>query len=192
MAANKQRKGRDENGVRILEYKRFKEGVDFLPSTGGELNDLLDVCIANFQSMIKRNGRPPTFETVEQLQSAIMSYFEYIKLANEDDTRELKLIPDIEGLAAHIGVTRDTLNRWENDNYNNFSDTIKSAKNAIAAYKKQLGLHGKIPPLVLAMDMNNNHGYTQKQEVVVTPNSPLAVDTNPIDIASKYDTLPED
>ncbi len=185
-------KARNERGSRQITYKRFKEGVDYEASSGDELNALLDVAIANFERMLKRNGRPPAFESVEDLQAAIKSYFEYVRDINADESREFKIYPDVEGLAAYLGVSRTCINDWENSNYNGFSATIKTAKNLIADYKKQLAMHGKIPPIIAAMDFNNNHGYTQKQEVLVTPNSPLQADTNPVDIASKYNALPED
>ena len=55
-----------------------------------------------------------------------------------------------------------------------------------------LGEAGKIPPIVLAMDMNNNHGYTTKQETVLTVENPLGTMQNPDEIAHKYKELPQD
>ena len=48
------------------------------------------------------------------------------------------------------------------------ADTIKRFKTNIAAYKKQLAFSGKIPPIVFATDFNNNHGYTQQQNIEIT------------------------
>ena len=80
---------------------------------------------------------------------------------------------------------------WERNNTRGFTATIEQAKNDIAACKKQIGLQGKIPPLVLAMDFNNNHGYTQRQEVVVTPNNPLGDAVSNEELLAKYNAYAE-
>lgn len=175
----KQNKNRDERGVRKQEYKRFKKDVDYLPIDSNEM-----VTILEFSKLVsKRNGRPPAFESKEELQEAIEGYWDYLIKANKGGNA---LIPDVEGLGTFIGVCRDTLNEWERSNYKGFSDAVKSAKNAIAACKKQLALHGKIPPIVFATDFNNNHGYTQKQEVVLTPTNPLGEQKDIEEIRQTY------
>lgn len=158
---------RDERGVRKQTYRRFKEGVDYLPVEPNEMVAMYKIAKDN----VKRDsGRPAIFNTVEQLQDAISEYWEYLIFQTQKGSA---LLPDVEGLAAFLHISRETINEWERSNYNGFSATIKSVKNDIAACKKQLALGGKIPPIVFATDFNNNHGYTQKQELVVTPNNPL-------------------
>ena len=43
-------------------------------------------------------------------------------------------------------------------------EAIQLFKNAIAAYKKEMALHYKIPPMVFAFDMANNHNYINTSE----------------------------
>lgn len=181
--AQKETKYRTAEGQRKLVYRRFKEGEDFLPVEGDELVTMLEFEKQNMERFISHGGRPPTFETVDALQREIVNYWDYLSNANREDVR---LIPDIEGLASYLNISRDTLNEWERTNYRGFSDTIKSTKNAIAAFKKQLALHGKIPPIVFATDFNNNHGYTQKQEVTVIPNNPIGESTGQKELAADY------
>lgn len=174
---------RDENGVRKQTYRRYKENVDYLPLEPNEMSAMIGL-IQNKG----RIGRPPIFESVEELQGAIQAFWDYIREANEKGNY---LIPDVEGLCCYLDINRDTLNEWERSNYRNFSATVKSTKNSIVFCKKQLALRGKIPPIVFATDFNNNHGYTQKQEMVLTPNNPLGDSPDRQTIAAKYAELPD-
>ena len=142
----------------------------------------------NLDRFIEKGGRPPVYESVNDLQREIQNYWEYLANANREDVR---LIPDVEGLASFLGVSRSTFNKWEDTNFQGFADTIKRTKNSIAAFKKQLALHGKIPPIVFATDFNNNHGYTQKQELQLEVKQPIE-DIPAEEIASKYAELPPD
>lgn len=189
MAQKQETKYRTADGQRKLVYRRFQEGEDYLPIAEDELVTMLEFEKNNMQRAAKRNGRPPIFESVEELQKQIIAYWDYLAKANRE---QVKLIPDVEGLCSFLGINRDTLQDWERNNYKGFSGTIKTTKNAIAAFKKQLALKGKIPPIVFATDFNNNHGYTQKQEMIVTPNQPLGeAESNP-QLAEKYVDLIED
>lgn len=128
------------------------------------------------------------YETAEDLEKGIMEYWDYLIQANEN---KINLIPDVEGLCAFLGITRTTMNQWENNDVRGMRATIEQAKNDIAACKKQIGLQGKIPPIIMAMDFNNNHGYTQRQEVVVTPNNPLGDAKSNEELLAKYDQYAE-
>ena len=77
----------------------------------------------------------------------------------------MHLIPDIEGLAFPWRFSVYSV-RVAESRPGEFSDTLKSAFNAIAAVKKQLAMFGKIPPIVFATDFNNNHGYTQAAQKI--------------------------
>jgi transcriptional regulator with XRE-family HTH domain len=182
---------RDETGARLPKYANYKEGKDYAAPDQNIMNAIL----AQSKKSVERNRRRRTgpytrggkdYDTVEDLENEIIAYWDYLMEQNENG---ITLIPDVEGLAAFLGVTRNTLNNWENKNRNGFAETVAQAKNAIAAAKKQIGLRGYIPPLVLAMDFNNNHGYTQKQEVVITPNNPLGDAKSNEELMSEYQQL---
>ena len=175
---NKEISLRDERGVRKLAYARYKEGIDYSPPDPDMMETVLQMAKTANVRMKHRGGRPPVFATVEELQAAIDDYWNYLIEANR---MKCVLIPDVEGLALYIGVSRETLNQWER-NRSEFSDVIKTAKTAIAATKKQMGYHGNLPPVVLAMDMNNNHGY-------VAPQQKVAVDIRTSPLGPK---VPED
>ena len=175
---------RDAIGVRLINYDRFERGVDYAPTTGDELSEMYRLARENMENAKQSGGRIfRKYEHVEELQSAIIGYWAYLEKNAQEG---IPVMADVEGMCAFIGVSRKTLNLWEKDDYKGFRATIEQAKNDIAAVKKQLGQQGKIPPLVMAMDMNNNHGYTQKQEVVVTPNNPLGEATPSDALMEKY------
>lgn len=164
---------RDKRGVRIANYKPTKQ----MKQNQEELNELniktLEVMIADF---LPKLAKPlPKYDTIEQLQDAISNYFIYIADCNK---RGAKLIPDVEGLCSFIGVPRRTMLFWEKENYNNFAPTISQTKNFIAAYKKQLGMNGEIPPIIFATDFNNNHDY-------VNPKNQIEITARPVDAIDK-------
>lgn len=175
MAEQKEKKetaARDENGVRKNDYRRFKEGRDYEKQTGPDMVTLCDMMSRGIfgeeeteERERGKGGRPRKYETAEELQEGIKKYLVYIA---EKNAAGVALIPDVEGLALFLGVSRSTLYEWQNSRPGEFSDTLKRTLNAIAAAKKQLALMGKIPPLVFATDFNNNHGYTQQQNIEIT------------------------
>jgi hypothetical protein len=176
MAEKKETAARDKNGVRKQNYKRFQEGKDYEPTEAETTSALCDMFRRGFLGaeeteeggeVQRKPGRPPKYETVEAFVDVVTRYIDYI----EDKAKEgVRLIPDIEGFCSFAGISRETLNEWEKTRPGAYSDTIKSFKTSVAAYKKQLAMSGKIPPIVFATDFNNNHGYTQqnKQEIQIT------------------------
>ena len=177
---------RDERGVKIAKYPKNGKGIP--PMEGNEL--LATYALAKRNMKRRKDGTSaPKYETVEELQEAIIGYWDYLEEANRNGN---PLIPDVEGLATFLDVTRLTLMAWERSDRPGFAETVAQAKNDIAACKKQIGQQGKIPPIVMAMDFNNNHGYTQKQEVVVTPNNPLGETTATPELMGRYMDLIEE
>ena len=172
---------RDEKGVRKQVYKRDK---GLIPIEGEETRSMIEV--------MKRQFAPDTYrkaykyESIEEFRDKITEYFDYIADSNDAGA---KLIPDIEGFCCYAGICRDTLNDWEHTRNPEFVGVITSFKNAVASFKKQLALKGKIPSLVFMADFNNNHGYTQKQEVNVTATSFLGDKLTQADILAR---LPQD
>ena len=102
-------------------------------------------------------------KTVEEFTEVAEKYILYIK---DRAAEGVRLVPDVEGFCSFAGISRETLNNWETARPGAYSDTIKRLKTSIAAFKKQLAFAGKIPPIVFATDMNNNHGYTQAAQKI--------------------------
>ena len=180
---------RDERGVRIQVYRRFKEGEDYEAVQPDEMIALTQNILDNLDAIdeAERIGRPRKYETLAEFKEIVRGYINYIRDANVDG---VKLIPDIEGLCAFMGISRETLIEWEKTRSTEYSNAIKRVKNQLAFFKKQLALKGKIPALTFATDFNNNHGYTQKQEVTVRPKNPLGDNMSPEDVRKLADSLP--
>lgn len=184
MGDRKETRARDALGVRKATYKRGKEGEDYTAPEADLTAALCDMMRRGIFGEVETpdgdrvrhpGGRPRKIETVEELREGIERYLDYIE---GQAAAGVALIPDTEGLALFLGISRSTLFEWQRSRPGEYSDTIKAALNGIAAYKKQLALKGKIPPIVFATDFNNNHSYIQQ--------SKLEIETG-----RKLDTLPE-
>lgn len=166
--------GRDARGVRINNYNESMRGRQSAENTEMEPPSVyLETFRRGFFGEIPgkgegdvvqaRTGRPPKYPTIESFVDAVNDYITYIN--DTFNNTGVELIPDVEGFCAFIGIDRGTLIEWETSRPPEFSHTIKALKTQIAAYKKQLAMRGKIPPVVFAIDMNNNHGYVQQQTI---------------------------
>lgn len=93
------------------------------------------------------------------------NYLEYVKAVNESAAQNGAggAVPDIESWAAHLGITRMTINRYERRG-SDWEETISSMKGIITACKKQLALAGKMPPVLAIFDLTNNSGYINASE----------------------------
>lgn len=159
---------RDEVGVRIQTYSRFKEGEDYLPVCASEEEALISVILDRF-----RPGKTSyrKYEDLEEFKQVINDYFTYIQLNNKNGS---KLIPDITGFCLFAGIHRTTLDDWITRRPGDFAETIRMLKNAIAAYKSQLAFQNKIPPVVFIASMNNDHNWTTTNKVEIsTPSNIL-------------------
>lgn len=108
-------------------------------------------------------GRKQAFEDSIKLRKHIEEYITTWKANKRPLT--------VAGLCAFLGVTRETLNKYESGFYDvkeyetrQFSDTISIAKTYIEGDKLEKGLLGIYNPTVCSFDLTNNHGYKAKQE----------------------------
>lgn len=118
-------------------------------------------------------------EGLQRFRKDSENYLEYVKAVNESAAQNSTggIIPDIESWAAHLGITRMTINRYEKRG-NDWEETISSMKGIITACKKQLALAGKMPPVLAIFDLTNNSGYVNANEfklVTETPREPKQI-----------------
>ena len=154
---------RDSRGARLQKYARFKEGHDYERMEVSSMLEMMALAQANIEDFT-RKGHGAKYENIGDFLKASHEYFGYLADCAED---KIFLIPDIEGFCVFIGIDRMTLFRWEKMRGATWSDAIQNIKNQISAVKKQLALTGKIPPMVFAIDQNNNHDYVQQQKLTV-------------------------
>jgi len=179
------RVGYDKMGHK-LQAQAYKEFLDSGDISAIEPNDIV-ACIEVIRNRRSRHsgkgvGSQGKYEHVEDLSFAIEAYWDFIAVSW---AKGIDVIPDIEGVASFIGVSRNTMREWELRNYKNFAQVLAQLRTDIASTKKQLALRGKIPPVVFATDFNNNHDYVQKQEVAITP-TPYVEQISTEDLKKKY------
>lgn len=103
-------------------------------------------------------------------------------------------VPTVEMLGLCSGYDRRTIHDMEIENTHKgegFSDVIKQAKELIGATEGSLALDGEINPTVYIFRAKNYQGMTDKQEVVVTPNTGLQEQPNADEIINNVKRLKE-
>ena len=97
--------------------------------------------------------------------------------------------PSVAGLALALGVDRVYL--WEirsgkKGQNQEVANTLKKAVQILDLQMNDYMQNGKINPVSGIFLMKNNFGYTDKQEVVITPQSPLGDQKDTKAIEEKY------
>jgi len=150
-------------------------------------------------------GRPPLYETAEEMQRIIDLYFLACKVHRAGDPdlltgcseEELLIVNDIDdnhptvtGLALALGMSRQGLINYEGRD--KFVDTVKTAKHRVEAYVAQhlYGAHvtGSI------FNLKNNHDWKDKTEqaVDVTSKGKPLNNWNMHPVAADPDKQPEE
>lgn len=111
---------------------------------------------------------PRNYEDANTLSDCFIDYIDYIK---EAAGRGVDLIPDVEGFCTFAGISRKRF--LELGKKTELYELTQQILTAIAAAKKQRALSGGINPVILAMDLNNNHGYVGSNAVKIEANGPI-------------------
>ena len=75
------------------------------------------------------------------------------------------VVPQVAGLALHLGVRRDTLYEWaKEDGKEDFSDIFENVKGAQEKRLINGSLEGEFNPAISKM-LLTKHGYSDKQEI---------------------------
>ena len=155
-----------EKTTELQGYKNAK--AKCLPLEPDDTTAILDMIITQSTA---RMGRPCHYENtkrgLEEFIQNTLDYFEYVSTINSNPDLEKKLIPDIESWAVYLGITRNTILNYESRSID-WKDTIAYYKNCIASIKKNLALNFKVPPMIMAFDFTNNHGYCNTNEFKLT------------------------
>lgn len=110
--------------------------------------------------MPRLTGRPPVFETPEQMADAINKYFSTDALLEDSDGKTI-FAPTMTGLARSIGLTRQSLCNYAEKS--EFLDTIKEARSIVAEALEQK-LYGSAVTGVI-FNLKNNFGWKDKHEI---------------------------
>lgn len=105
-------------------------------------------------------GRPRKFKSAKDLDASIREYFSH----QEAKGRPLTM----PGLWCFLDVCNDTMTPYMDGTYDtdeeNFSETLKKARNFIANHKLEEAMLGNYNPTICIFDLKNNHGYTDRIE----------------------------
>lgn len=102
------------------------------------------------------------------------------------------IIPDIEDFCLFCRITRLTFNKYRSSHSAHMNYVANTISNAIAMCKKQMAFDGQIPPVVFAIDFNNNHDYIQQKYQVEMHNTiDIEAQDSINDIASRLPNLNE-
>ena len=111
---------------------------------------------------LKRLGRPRKWEDPEKFLEACDQYI--------DSTDE----PTVAGLCAHLGITRETLSQYRQDEERGLSDAVKVAKMHIESVVERRLLYGTQATGAIFW-LKNNAGYRDQKEIGSIQGQPLEI-----------------
>lgn len=151
------------------EIVKTKNKGECVQVVGDDLEGISNMVLSAFCSSGGTPARyPNTAEGLQAFRDRTREFFEHIVQVNKENRLEKGVIPDIELWTGYLGITRTTVFNYEHKRGGEWSETIRYIKNLIAAYKKQMGLTYKIPPMIMAFDFCNNHNYVNTSEFKIT------------------------
>lgn len=126
------------------------------------------------------NLPPIDISDIEQVKERCEWYFNH---CIEDDVR-----PTVAGVSNALGINRKTFYEWcvGHDRSKTHCEYIQRVRNIMEEMMEGYMLSGKINPVSGIFLMKNNFGYTDKSEVVLTPNTPLGEEVSPEVLQKKY------
>lgn len=133
-------------------------------------------------SLVALDLPPIDLDSDEQVEDRIRFYFAH---CTNDDMK-----PTVTGLARFLGISRFTLHDWcsgaRRGKSDNRTEIIRKAYDTLAELWEDYMLNGKINPVSGIFIGKNHFNYTNKQEIIVTPNNPLGDMDNPEEIEQRY------
>ena len=110
---------------------------------------------------------------------------EYFTICAQNDMK-----PSVAGLALALGIDRVSVYKYREGIYGksqDVSNTLKRACSFLDAQMNDYMQNGKINPVAGIFLLKNSYGgYTDKQEVVVTPSAPLGDQSDDGKLAERY------
>ena len=119
-------------------------------------------------------GRPRIYNSVEDFEEAINSYFDKVEEENKaslEKNGKLCRSPNIAALCSHMGLLKSVFYEYakrKDSNDNVYSNSVKMASQRLELFKLENASLGMIREITTIFDLKNNHGYVDKQEVITT------------------------
>ena len=168
-----------QEGEQIVKAKRGSKSASVEKTTTASRNEIKEI-LSNSLYWYKREIVKSDEECAERLNE----FFQRVAETGE--------IPTVEKMCLALGTVRQTVYDWEQGTQGSVrSVMIKKAKEILASLDAELVSRGKIPQVTYIFRAKNFFGLSDKQEFVLTPNSPLGEAENPATIQGKYTALLE-
>lgn len=151
---------RDEKGNLIV--SRRQSGLSNPSGVGNEIGEIMAITKQVLEN--PQMNYPNDDVGFEAFRTNTISYLNYVQQVNASGNLDKQIIPDIEGWANFIGLTRRKINYMQKTRSEKWADLIDQMKNGISACKKQLALNGQISPVMAIFDLTNNHDYVNSNE----------------------------
>ena len=166
MAIKNNSKLSEEQVKDIVKKKRGSKWMQDLTAEGGGAMEPGENARYVRHALVSWNMPPIDISDPQQVSDRIGEYFQYCV---ENDRR-----PQIVGMCNWLGITRETLNQWENGNVRSatHTDIIKKARCLIEEMWADLMMTGRINPASGIFLSKNWFNYRDVADVVVTPNNP--------------------
>ena len=135
-------------------------------------------------SLTMMNWKKPDMKSVEAVQQRVIDYFQ---LCAKNDMK-----PSFAGMALAFGIDRTTLWKYCSGSGDikplapEIRNALKKGQQLLNAQMEDYMQNGKINPVSGIFLMKNNMGYTDQQEVVLRPDSPLGEKADPEALKRKY------
>lgn len=132
------------------------------------------------------NLPPIDISKAEEVKERLFWYFGHC--ADND------MKPTVNGMCNALGIHRDTLHTWRTGEFRQDSHQaiVVQAYRILEELWEDYMLNGKVNPVSgIFLAKNLFQGYSDKQEVVVTPNAVHLSDSDLATIEAKYDELPD-
>lgn len=156
----------DEQAVEIVKKKRGAKWMKDLSADGGSCEPgEMSRFVRN--ALVSWNLPPIDISDPAQVEKRIGEYFQH---CIDNDRR-----PQVVGMCNWLGITRATLNLWQNGEYRSSThlDIIKKAMSILEESWADLMMSNKLNPGAGCFIGKNWYSYSDTQQIVLTPNNPL-------------------
>lgn len=127
----------------------------------------------------------PTVRNDEEVADRLNWYFR--------QCAEKQRLPTVEYMCLALGTTSTTFSEWERGSKGPVrASLLRKAKQILKGIDAKFALEGKINPVMYIFRAKNYYGMQDKQDVVITPSSPLDGVQDEKALTEVIDLLPED